>query len=83
MKRLKDVNGVPVIALSRRNLLSLLHKLDMPGSQRTLVAHEGTFVVTVQDDDEHYKGREAGPVHPETEAFVAAHTPVVDHDKVQ
>lgn len=59
--------------LSRRNLLSLLHKLDMEGSQRTLIQYDKqgrTLWVVAEDDDEHYAGRRPGEMHPETEAFV-------------
>lgn len=58
------------IVLSRRNLLSLLHKLDMPGSARMLVAPDEAFCVFVEDDDVHYNGRVPGKMHPETEAFI-------------
>ena len=61
------------IVLSRRNLLSLLHKLDMSGSARSLIAPGREFVVTVEDDEEHYKSREAGKMHPLTEAFITQH----------
>jgi hypothetical protein len=64
------------VALCRRNLLALLHKLDMPGSARTLYADmpDGSrLVVTCEDDAEHYAGRvPPGPLHPVTEAFVHA-----------
>jgi hypothetical protein len=66
------------ITLSRRNLLSLLHKLDMPGSHRTLEKVErgkaAVLVVHAEDDAEHYGDRPAGPMHELTEAFVRDHT---------
>ena len=59
------------IKLSRRNLLTLLHKLEMPGSHRTLVKPDGV-AITVEPDEVHYADRPGGPgpVHPETEEFV-------------
>lgn len=83
--RLEVQNGaVATVALSRRNLLSLLHKLDMEGSARTLVTNDvsddrglaGILMLRVvaEDDDEHYGGRDhpPGEMHPQTEAFLAA-----------
>lgn len=69
---------VAVVTLSRRNLLSLLHKLDMPGSARTLRSancqQQGWVLeVRCEDDEEHYGARGFGPgeMHPETEDFLA------------
>lgn len=60
------------IILSRRNLLALLQKLDMPGSYRTIIApeSEGEFVVSAETDEEHYQGRTPGVMHPLTEEFI-------------
>lgn len=68
------------VVLSRRNLLSMLHKLDFPGSARTIFSEgagiDGTLILKAEDDDEHYNhpNREAkgyvGPMHPDTEAFI-------------
>jgi hypothetical protein len=61
-----------IITLSKRNLLSLLHKLEMPGSHCTIVKPDGTIVV-VESDEVHYADRpegSPGPMHPDTEAFV-------------
>lgn len=62
------------VTLSRRNLLTLLAKLDgHPGeSKRTIYRtnDEGeTLVVTAEEDDAHYGARGYGPgaMHPETE----------------
>lgn len=62
------------IKLSRRNLLSLLHKLEMKGSARTLIkpAGEADVVIVAEHDEVHYD-RKPGPMHPETEQFVAAY----------
>lgn len=51
------------ITLSRRNVLALLHKLDMPGSARTLVKEEENgdrLILQVEDDQEHYAARPEG-----------------------
>jgi hypothetical protein len=73
-----------VVTLSRRNLLALLHKLDMPLSLRTLASYDSyvdgaavsnvLLVLRCENDEEHYSKRPArpGPMHPETEDFVAA-----------
>jgi hypothetical protein len=74
------------VALSRRNLLTLLHKLDMPRSARELVSTDCWINMRqaprpgielrlhAEDDPEHYGRREAAPggVHPDAEAFIAA-----------
>jgi len=57
------------VTLSRRNLLSLLHKLEMRGSACTIIK-SGGIVVHCQSDEECYAGREPGPMHPDTEEFV-------------
>lgn len=55
------------VTLSRRNLLALLHKLDMEGSQRT-IQNNDTYVngksepyvlltLTAEDDEVHYGKR--------------------------
>jgi hypothetical protein len=68
------------LTLSRRNLLSLLHKLEMPGSHRTIVkqldstrnnmAGPGEIAVVAVTDEECYADRDPGPMHPDTEQFV-------------
>jgi hypothetical protein len=81
--RLETLGQTITVVLSRRNLLSLAHKLDMPNSARTLVggdvivdgnaAAAPVLIVKVEDDDEHYRQRSAPPgeIHPDTEEFVA------------
>ncbi|MEN6367613.1 MAG: hypothetical protein ABFC88_12420 [Thermoguttaceae bacterium] len=61
------------IELSERNLLSLLHKLRMPGSEATIIkpTPAGRVVITAVSDEVAYKDRRPGPMHPDTEAFVA------------
>jgi hypothetical protein len=64
------------VTLSRRNILTLLHKLDMPGSARTIVKEfpeqDYFLIVKAEDDDEHYQGRTPGFMHPDTEDFIEA-----------
>lgn len=91
-----EINNVPadpgalqqrevVITLSRRNLMAMLHKLDMPGSARRIENNDcwedgvqcpypGTIlVIQCEEDIEHYANRvgPAGPMHPDTESFIA------------
>jgi hypothetical protein len=81
--RITEVEGQPLIQvrLSRRNLLSLLVKLDTAGSVCPLLHEDGDveatcergseylLVVEAEDDAEHYRGRGiAGIMHPVTEA---------------
>jgi hypothetical protein len=74
--------AIVVVTLSRRNLLALLHKLEMPGSARMLTngdcyvdgepVSDHVLILRVEEDDEHYAKRPepAGPVHPATERFL-------------
>lgn len=57
------------VELSRRNLLTLLHKLDMPGSARTIIKPGGT-IIKVVTDEEAYGDRAPGAAHPDTEVFI-------------
>jgi len=61
------------VELTRRNLTTLLMKLDLPDgvSERTITItdeHEQTLYVTAVHDDEHYAERPAGEMHPREEA---------------
>jgi hypothetical protein len=59
------------VVLSRRNLLTLLAKLDIPGSHCTIVKPDGTVVVA-EPDEVHYANRpNPGIMSEETEARVA------------
>lgn len=70
------------VILSRRNLLALLHKLDMPDSNREITNNDvrvnGNLATDVmmhlkcENDDEHYAKRVTPPgeMHPDTEAFI-------------
>jgi len=79
--------GNVVVTLSRRNLLALLHKLDLDGSARTITSRHAyrcldgrtqlvddlLLIVRSENDDEHYGGRlfPPGVMHPDTEAFIS------------
>lgn len=67
------------VTLSKRNLLSLLTKLDMQGSHRTIFTLDNphaVLVVTAETDEQHYGDREypPGEMHPQTEADIAVST---------
>lgn len=68
-----------VIRLSRRNLQTLLNKLDRnkvtPGaSQCTILKRrEGTFFVQAVEDEEYYQGEQPGPMHPIDDPDVTHH----------
>lgn len=69
----EQLNGGSVkLVLSRRNLLTLLAKLDEPESHRTLykmLSDIGVYcIVQAEDDAEHYGSRKPGPMSPLTEA---------------
>ncbi len=57
------------VVLSQRNLLTLLHKLTIPGSQRTIMKSNGTRIVA-ETDEIHYGNRPPGPVNPDIEDFI-------------
>ena len=59
------------IELSRRNLRSLLAKLDDHPANSSATIYQDNVVVTAVEDDEHYFARSPGCMHPETEAAIA------------
>jgi hypothetical protein len=76
--------GIAVVTLSRRNLLGLLHALDLRGSARTLTKSDCYLsfaptdrlrLVLRAEGDAHYRrrGESPSPVHPESEGFVREH----------
>lgn len=73
VKVLEGGAGVVVI-LSKRNLLSLLHKVDLPmtDTHRTLVKEtdEGVVVVQSEPDADHYGTTIPGRMVESTEAFI-------------
>lgn len=62
------------IVLSRRNLLALLHKLDKPGSAKTLIkrTENGLLVVQAEEDQDHYGDVSPGQMSSDTEKFIAS-----------
>lgn len=60
----------PAVTLSRRNLLCLLHELEVPGSYCTTLLKPNGVAVTVESDEIHYANRPGGRMHPKTAAFV-------------
>lgn len=68
------------VVLSRRNLLSLLSKLDgSPADSACTIEYDGVFV-SAEEDEVHYShpGRPAGllpgVMHPDTEAALAGNS---------
>lgn len=51
------------LELTRRNLETLLAKLDDPQSARTLIDGETGLLVVAVEDDEHYSDRAPGMVY--------------------
>ena len=52
---------VPVVELTRRNLETLLAKLDDPASKRTLIDPDDTIAVRAVENDDHYKAENRAP----------------------
>ena len=61
-------NGARV-TLSKRNLQTLLNKLEREDSHRTLfrITEAGNLVVVAEPDEKHYADRKPGAVHPADE----------------
>ena len=57
-----------MVELTRRNLMSLLAKLDgnPPNSACTLIDPDNRIAVQAVEDAAHYADRDPGPVHPDT-----------------
>jgi hypothetical protein len=74
-RHVSEPYGKIEVTLSRRNLLSLLHKLDWDGSARTIEKSEDGVILTVvaEDDTEHYGEHAAGVMHDETERFIESY----------
>lgn len=51
---------IPTLELSRRNLETLLEKLDDPNSKRTLMDPDQMIWVVAVENEEHYKDRSPG-----------------------
>jgi len=62
------------IFLTRRNLTTLLNKLDRPESHKTIIKRDNLHpkypqtmsecIVTAVEDEEYYTDREPGPINP-------------------
>jgi hypothetical protein len=67
--------GLVRVILSKRNLLTLLTKLDRPGSWRTIFKAKAgleiaALAVSAETDAEHYLDRVPGVMHPVTEGDI-------------
>jgi hypothetical protein len=73
------------VALSRRNLLTLLHMLDDPDSSKVL--HKptpvGPVMVSPITDEEAYRNRAPGPMSPEREKFIHRMEQAIKEVRVQ
>lgn len=74
-----DANGTirraTTVTLSERNLRALLHKLTVKDSSRTIYRRTSDvdmLYITAEADAEHYRDREPGEMHPDTENELAA-----------
>lgn len=67
-------NNAVEVVLSKRNLLTLLAKLERPESKKTLcrITKQGFLFVRAEADETHYKNRKPGEMHPKEEAFLKA-----------
>ena len=74
----KRVNGLTFLSLSRKNLESLLAKLDgnPPGSACTISGGSDApgFFVTAEENEIHYAHRPAGQMHEATELAIQERT---------
>ncbi len=62
------------VQLSKRNLETLLHKIDEPDSERTITRrlnNGNMLIVSSEDNDTHYKDRPAGAMHPREEERIS------------
>lgn len=69
--RIERVNDDNIrIVLSRRNLQSLLAKLDIEWSAKTIYQEDdqGNIWVSAEENEIHYEDRTPGPMHPSTES---------------
>jgi hypothetical protein len=67
VKYIPEGRGLPVLELTRRNLETLLAKLDDPDSARTLLSPQGPglrlIAVVAVEDDAHYADRAPGATY--------------------
>lgn len=74
--------GIPIVELSRRNLLSLLHKLDDEASNRTLIDGDGKVMVHAVPDLAHYSDRPAGTMYMPSEDRYYGHGDALPEPRV-
>lgn len=60
---MKFIEGRHTVELTRRNLETLLAKLDDPLSARTLIDPDEKIAVLAVEDDAHYSSRRPGAVY--------------------
>lgn len=76
--KIEFANDKVTLVLSRRNLLTLLAKLDgyPPNSACTIMGGSDApgVLVRAEEDDVHYQDRPAGRMHPETETHTTKPT---------
>ena len=63
MKYIESRGSRPLVELTRRNLLTLLAKLDDPLSNCTLIDGEQRIGVKAVEDAEHYSDRPPGDIY--------------------
>ena len=63
--------NIDVLELTRKNLETLLAKLDRPGSSRMLINGDYDIAVRAVEDEEHYADRPAGATLEDVEAQLA------------
>jgi len=67
-----DGSHVHTVVLSRRNLLSLLAKLDGHPPDSACTIYNQDIVVVAEPDEVHYADRDAGGrMHPKTESAIS------------
>ena len=69
MKRLSGNPGI-VVAVSRRNLLALVAKLDGFPKGSECAIHGDGVLLSAEENDVHYGEREPGLMHPDTEEHI-------------
>ena len=58
-----EEDDIPVVELTRRNLVALLEKLDDPLSFKMLIDPDHVIAVRAVEDKDHYSDRPPGPIH--------------------
>ena len=73
MQTITDSNdNVVGLKVSKRNLLALLHKLELPDSYKTLIDSSTGFELIAESDEDHYSDgkRNPGIMLASTEKFI-------------